>query len=206
MPAGDLFSEAHQVHLAPTMSCKEIHIEKQLKEMYTHDFPKVHSEKAAMSNEDRKFLKIMDEGITRINGHYSLPLPFKAPDTQLPNNKAYALHRLQSVKKKMLKDTSFKEEYTGQIQKLIDKGYASPSKHQPEGQTWYIPHFGVFHPSKGKLRVVFDCSARYKGICLNEMLLQGPDLTNLLVEVLLRFRKGKFAKWLTLKRCSTSFM
>ena len=193
MSAGDLFPEAHQRHLVPTTSCKEVHIENQLKEMYTHDFPEAHAEKAAMSNEDRKFLKMMDEGIAKIDGHYSLPLPFKTPDTQLSNNKSYALHRLESVKKKMQKDASFKKEYTEQIQKLINKGYASPSKCEPQGQTWYIPHFGVFEPSKSRYRVVFDCSARYKGICLNDTLLQGPDLTNLLVGVLLRFRKGQFA-------------
>ena len=47
------------------------------------------------------------------------------------------------------------------------------------GKTWFIPHHGVYHPHKpGKILVVFDCSARYKGRSLDDKLLRGPDLTN----------------------------
>lgn len=46
---------------------------------------------------------------------------------------------------------------------------------------------------KQKIRVVFDCSATYKGQSLNKQLLQGPDLTNRLVGVLLRFRVERVA-------------
>ena len=59
--------------------------------------------------------------------------------------------------------------------------------------TYHIMH-GVFHPKKpDKLRIVYDCSAKYKGGSLNEHLLSGPDLTNSIVGVLLRFRQESFA-------------
>ena len=62
------------------------------------------------------------------------------------------------------------------------------------GQVWYIPHHGIYHPKKPeKIRVVFDCSAEYKEECLNWHLLQGPDLINNLVGVLCRFRKERTA-------------
>jgi len=48
-------------------------------------------------------------------------------------------------------------------------------------------------PIRGKFRVAHDCAARYQGVALNDKLLQGPDLTNSLVGVLLRFRQGKIA-------------
>ena len=59
---------------------------------------------------------------------------------------------------------------------------------------WYLPHHGVYHPKKpGKIRVVFDCSAKFQGVSLNDCLLQGPDLTNSLVGVLTRFREDPVA-------------
>ena len=38
--------------------------------------------------------------------------------------------------------------------------------------------------------MVFDLSAEYKGTCLNKEFLPGPDLTNQIIGVLLRFREG----------------
>ena len=54
----------------------------------------------------------------------------------------------------------------------------------------FLPHHGVYYPRKpGKLRVVFDGSARYMSLSLNELLLQGPDFINSLCGVLCQFRK-----------------
>ena len=44
-----------------------------------------------------------------------------------------------------------------------------------------------------KIRVVFDCSAHSQGTSLNDELFQGPDLTNNLVGVLIRFRQEPVA-------------
>lgn len=63
-----------------------------------------------------------------------------------------------------------------------------------ERTQWYIPHHGVYHSKKpDKLRVVFDCSARYGNSSLNENLLTGPDVTNGLTGVLCRFRRFPIA-------------
>lgn len=63
---------------------------------------------------------------------------------------------------------------------VIERGEAEEANDDgTEGERWYIPHHGVFHPHKTeKLRIVFDYSAKCKGICLNDHLVSGPDLTN----------------------------
>ena len=45
---------------------------------------------------------------------------------------------------------------------LLIKGYAKRSM-SPLGKTWYIPHNGMYHPSKpGKVCVIFECSAEFE--------------------------------------------
>ena len=78
---------------------------------------------------------------------------------------------------------------------LEEDGYAAKvSEGQGDnGPVWYLPHHDVRQPDRGKLRVVFDCAARSGGICLNDVLEKGPQLTNSLLGVLRRFREGRVA-------------
>ena len=81
--------------------------------------------------------------------------------------------------------------YSDFMSGLIAKGHAEPlPRDVPDNQrVWYLPHHSVTNPKKPeKVRVVFDAAAKYQGTSLNESLMQGPDLTNNLVGVLLRFR------------------
>ena len=65
---------------------------------------------------------------------------------------------------------------------------------QTTPNTKYIPHHYIQNPNKpGKLGVVFDAAAYFSNTCLNNHLLSRPDLLNNLVDVLLRFREGKYA-------------
>ena len=98
----------------------------------------------------------------------------------------------------MMQNDQYRNDYVAFINEILDKGYAEKvpeeSVEADPGKVWYIPHHGVYHPKKpGKIRVVFDCSAKFAGTSLNEQLLQGPDLTNSLVGVLTRFRQEPVA-------------
>lgn len=72
---------------------------------------------------------------------------------------------------------------------LLEKGYAEKvtldQLSGKFGRVWYIPHHGVYHKRKKKIRVVFDCGSSFQGTSLNKELLQGPDLSNSLLGVIL---------------------
>ena len=141
------------------------------------------------SADERSFLKIMKEGI-RVDPsqHYSMPLPFNKKKEKLFDNRQLVVNRAISLRRKLIKDSNYREEYCRFMEDMIERGYAEEVK-EYGGNSWYIPHFGVFHKTKGKLRVVFDCAAKYDGIALNDTLLKGPDYLNSLVGILCRFRK-----------------
>ena len=147
------------------------------------------------SQDDLTFLKMMENGIhTNEKGKITMPLPIR-PNSKLPNNYGMALSRLNSLKRKLMRDSKFREHYCEFMEQMFEKGYAEPAKSpSPEQVVNYIPHQGVYHPHKpGKIRIVFDGSAKCQGVCLNDNLLKGPDLMNSLIGVLLRFRQDKIA-------------
>ena len=174
-------------------SAQDVSVAKLLTEMYSNEFNELAGEKRALSVEDERFLSIMNDNARMVHGHHQLPLPFRDPQLHLPNNRSQALNRLLSVKRKFEKDPGYKEKYVEKVEAFLAKGFAKKvdvSIRKP-GKEWYAPHFGVLQ--RGKLRVVYDFSVSFKGRCLNDELLQGPDMTNSLVGVLARFRKEEIA-------------
>ena len=98
----------------------------------------------------------------------------------------------------MSKDLKYNNDYCNFMNNMFDKGYAEKvpkdSLCMNDRNIWYIPHFGIYHPQKpDKIRVVFDCAAKFHGVSLNNILMQGPDLTNSIIDVLIRFRLRKYA-------------
>ena len=162
------------------------------------DFPERSAdERKENSIEDKRFIAEVESSIKFTGDCYQISLPFKR-DTIFPNNQEQAKQRLESLRKKLVRQPQFCSDYTEFMNNIISKGYSEivPEEdiQRQDGKVWYIPHHGVYHPNKpNKIRVVFDCSAKSHGISLNEALLSGPDLTNNLVGVLLRFRQEPIA-------------
>lgn len=163
--------------------------------MFAYDFVfacDVHDDKSSLSVDDKDFLAIMsDEFVLGTDDKWSAPLPFKKPRIVLPNNRAQALQRAKSLQANLEKHPTKKEHFVEFMGKLFEHGHAELAPELPDGtECWYLPIFGVYHPKKpDKIRVVFDSSAKYEGVSLNSVLLQGPDLTNSLLGILLRFRR-----------------
>jgi len=148
-----------------------------------------------LSQEDRQFLKIMDSGFEKASdGNLNAPLPFRKDRPKLPNNYHQARHRAENLAKSLKRDPVKLKHFTEFMNKIFSSNHAEEAPPVKQGEVWYLPIFGVYHPKKPlKIRVVFDSSAKHDGICLNDVLLKGPDLTNNLVGVLLKFRKGRIA-------------
>ena len=145
---------------------------------------------AKVSQEDLKFVRMVESSITQLeDGHLQMPVPFHCRPC-LPVNKAQASLRLGHLKCKLERDKKYCDDYVNFVQDVIKHGDAEEAQADvKEGEVWYIPHHGIYHPKKpNKIRVVFDCSSQYRGTALNDHLLSGPDLTNALVGVLSRFR------------------
>ncbi|XP_067680245.1 uncharacterized protein [Haliotis asinina] len=191
----------NRIVLRPVTKANECMSEAVLK-MFEQDFSENDQGKCpgelGLSVEDKRFMEIVKGQHCFTNGHFQVPPPFKKLNQTMPYNREIAVTRALGQEKKMLRDESYYRDYVSFIDSLLQKGYARkipPAEHDVRpGRVWYLPHHGIYHPKKpNKIRVVFDCSTRCKGVCLNDVLLQGPDLTNSLLGVLLRFRTDRIA-------------
>ena len=103
------------------------------------------------------------------------------------------------LKGRFTKNPSLKEGYVNIIDQYLSKEHASKVNLSTDKRdnvfVWYLPHHPVIHPYKpSKVRVVFGCAAKCKGVYLNDALMQGPNRTNSLIGVLTRFRKGRVVR------------
>ena len=152
-----------------------------------------------LSIEDRKAIDQMSSSIQLTDDqHYEMRLPWRDDSVHLPNNRRLAVKRLNQLLQRLARDPAAFHRYCNAINEYIDKGFASEitmdENKDSKDSIWYVPHHAVCHPQKpDKVRVVFDCAAECDGVSLNSKLLSGPDLTNSLVSVLLRFRKEQVA-------------
>ena len=160
------------------------------------EFESPHSD-ASISQDDVKFLSILEQGTYQDkSGFYVMPLPFRENGKTLSSNYEPVLKRFHGLLAQFSrKGKDFETKYCEFMTGVIARGEAElvPQSDQKTGEGWYLPHHGVYHKKTGKLRVVYDCSSMYKGLSLNDQLLQGPDLNNSLLGVLLRFRQHPVA-------------
>ena len=168
-------------------------------------------DRPGLSVEDRKFVDIMESNMEKnYAGNWVAPLPFRHEIKTLPESREEAYKRLKSTRKTLDKKPLMKQHYFAFMKDLLDKGNAEPVPLQNIASSkpcWYLPHFGIYHPQKPeKIRVVFDSAAENNGVSLNKLLLSGPDLTNSLLGVLLRFRKYPTAFMADIEQMFYSFL
>ena len=67
----------------------------------------------------------------------------------MPDNRDYAWQRAKALKRKMLREERFEEEYIAFMAKMFTAGYAQVvPKERSKERGWFLPHHGVYHPTK----------------------------------------------------------
>lgn len=170
-------------------------VEELIKKMFNHEFPDaVGGSTFGQSKEDQAWLTKVEDSVCFKDGSYQIALPFREPTPEMPNNKNQALKRMFQLRKRFASDQRFQDDYVKFMQAMFNNNYAEEVREDDKQDSFYIPHHGVYHPRKpDQIRVVFDCSAKFKGVSLNSKLFSGPDLTNTLFGVLARFRQEQIA-------------
>ena len=101
-------SRRKMCHFAFQTQAKEMISPSYVSRMFAPDFNERQAEEKPPSVEDRRFLKIMREGIHQLkDGHYEMPLPLKSENVELPNSKELALSRLLRLKRRLTSDEQF---------------------------------------------------------------------------------------------------
>ena len=95
---------------------------------------------------DDKAMSVQDELVTVRwektamfeDGHYTLPIPFRHEDPQLPDSKQMAELRLRSLRRKLEKNPELSKRYAEGMEDLLNKGYAVEV---PQNEVWqfYLP-------------------------------------------------------------------
>lgn len=127
------------------------------------------------------------------SGRFAVPLPTRTATSSLtfPGSREHAIKRFENLEKRLSSDFKLRELYSNFMAEYLALDHMSVAK---TPGTYFIPHHAVYRPADGdgKIRVVFDASARgSRGPSLNECLLQGPKLQQDIVDVLTRFRVPK---------------
>ncbi|XP_063368187.1 uncharacterized protein LOC134656557 [Cydia amplana] len=152
--------------------------------------------KPRVNKDDIRAVNIIDNSAKLINGSYEISLPWKN-DAKLPDSYPNAYKRFLAVERRMLSDEGYASRYTERINHLLENNYARLLSDDellaPHKRIFYLAHFGVDNKNKKKLRLVHDASAATAGRSLNDYLLQGPDLLQSLLGIMLRFREKPVA-------------
>ena len=125
----------------------------QLERLWNTNFKESESyDKVSPSVEDNKALRVMEDSVKLVDGHFQVALPWRKDPPDIPNNKIMAERRLRFLRNRLMKDTELFKRYTEAIQDYIAKAHAEkvPKEelNKDNGRIWYLPHHPVTHRLK----------------------------------------------------------
>lgn len=130
------------------------------------------------------------------DGRYQVRLPFKGKNRPVfENTRQVAISRLIQLENRFNTNPKLKGMYTECINDYLHLSHMTETETSNNGQDYHLPHHAVFKDSSTtKLRVVFDASCKtLNGKSLNDCLMIGPTLQNNLSNIIINWRKFKYA-------------
>jgi hypothetical protein len=143
-------------------------------------------------------LEKFQSNITFGDKRYTVGLTWKDQHPPLLDNKHIAVASLKRTQKRLEKDPELLAGYAKALQEMEDNGFVEevPSEEIDECRAFYLPHHPVVRKESisTKIRPVFNASCKgQNGVSLNDCLEAGPNLNPSVSDVLLRFRRWKYA-------------
>ena len=127
--------------------CDDTLLNKQVEQFWNTEFSDISEDSKAMSMEDKRSLEIMESTITHVDDHYQVSLPWRAhpaPAT-LDNNRVLAEARVQSLKRRLLRDKCLKNDYFHIIDDYVKNGYACKITELAVRWKIVLRPFGIYH-------------------------------------------------------------
>ena len=107
------------------VSCEEISLGRQLEDFWrVESNGTVKQSLKSMSVEDQKAMEIIENTISKVDGHYQIGLLWKHEDPHLPCNRAAAEASLHHLKRRFSRDPDLEAKYRAVIEESVIKGYA----------------------------------------------------------------------------------
>ena len=143
-------------------------------------------------------LQLIENGLVRHSDHWEATYPWIKKPSSLKDNRCVAEAMLKSTEKRLLKDKQRAETYQEQIDDMLLRNVAIKLSEEQlrdySGPVQYLSHHEVLKESVSTpCRIVFNASAKYKGISLNDCWAKGPDIMNNMLGILIRFRENEVA-------------
>ena len=139
------------------------------------------------------------ESTTKSTGErYEVGRLWSEQEPNLPNNYISPLGQPYSLQRRFQRDPNLKSLYQQSINTDVEKRFVKILKESEVkgtlGKEWYLPQHPKLNPNKpGKVIRACNAGSLYKEVCLNDMLLAGPDLLQGLIGAIFRFREEPIA-------------
>lgn len=155
--------------------------------------------KRLLSPEDKYCEDLYTSTTTQDNqGRYTVNLPIQQHKLQDLGDSFKTAYRYQlQLESSFLKNPNKYIQYKSFIHEFIQLGHAEyiDNFSHTDPQAYYLPHFAIIKPESRttKLRTVFNASSKTTtGLSLNDILYEGPNIYNDLLDIILRFRLHRF--------------